>query len=104
MIDQLPLTNADLAELLARQADVEAGHRQQALLTAARRAAFSWPEEAAAMAAEGRSLTELQSVGPWVARIIHGWLDDPPEPPDPPELRRGFLTLAEARSTMFVMP
>jgi histidinol phosphatase-like PHP family hydrolase len=98
------LTNAQLAELLARAADEEVGHRQQALMTAARRAAFSWPEEAAAMAAQGRSLTGLRSVGPWVARIIHGWLDDPPDPSEPPELRRGFLTLAEARSTMAEHP
>ncbi len=56
------------------------------------------------MASEGHSLTELQSVGPWVARIIQGWLDDPPEPPEPPESRRGFLTLAEARSTMAARP
>jgi histidinol phosphatase-like PHP family hydrolase len=102
--DEIPLTNADLAELLARSAEDEVGHRQQALLGAARRAAFTWSEEAAAIAAEGRSLTELRSVGPWVARIIHGWLDDPPDPPEPPELRRGFLTLAEARSTMAAHP
>jgi histidinol phosphatase-like PHP family hydrolase len=102
--DELPLTNAHLAELLARAAEAEVGHRQQALLSASRRAAFSWPEEAAALVAEGRSLTELRSVGPWVARIIHGWLDDPPEPPVPPELRRGFLTLAEVRSTMAAHP
>jgi DNA polymerase (family 10) len=98
------ITNRDLAELLARAAEDEVGHRQQALLTASRRAAFSWPEEAAAVAAEGRSLTELQSVGPWVARIVGGWLEDPPEPPEPPELRRGFLTLAEVRSTLAANP
>ena len=104
MTDVAPLTNADLAEMLARAAEDEVGHRQQALLTASRRAAFTWPEEAAALVAEGRSLTELRSVGPWVARIIHGWLEDPPEPPEPPELRRGFLTLAEVRSTMAAHP
>jgi DNA polymerase (family 10) len=104
VIERPPLTNGDIAELLARAGEEEVGHRQRALLTAARRAAFSWPEEAAAMAAEGRPLTELQSVGPWVARIIHGWVDDPPDPPEPPEFRRGFLTLAEARSTMAAHP
>jgi histidinol phosphatase-like PHP family hydrolase len=98
------LTNAQLAELLARAAEDEVGHRQQALLTASRRAAFAWPEEAAALAAEGRSLTELRSVGPWVARILEGWLVDPPDPPEPSELRRGFLTLAEVRSTMAAHP
>jgi histidinol phosphatase-like PHP family hydrolase len=102
--DRSALSNGDLAELLARAAEDEVGHRQQALLTASRRAAFSWPEEAASLAGEGRSLTELQSVGPWVARILQGWLDDPPDPPEPPELRRGFLTLAEARATLVEHP
>ena len=98
------LTNAQLAELLAKAAEDEVGHRQQALLTASRRAAFSWPEEAAVLAAERRSLTELRSVGPWVARILEGWLGDPPDPPEPPELRRGFLTLAEVWSTIAAHP
>jgi len=102
--DRPALTNADLAELLARAAEDEVGHRRQALLTASRRAAFSWPEEAGALAAEGRSLTQLRSVGPWVARRIHGWLEDPPDPPEPPDLRRGFLTLAEVRSTLDAHP
>jgi DNA polymerase (family X) len=97
-------TNGDLAELLARAAEEEVGHRQRALLTASRRAAFSWTEEAAGLAAEGRSLTELSGVGPWVGRMLHGWLDDPPDPPDPPEVRRGFLTLAEVRSTLTLHP
>jgi histidinol phosphatase-like PHP family hydrolase len=98
------LTNGDLAELLARAAEEERGHRAQALLTSSRRAAFDWPEEAAELVAEGRSLTELRSVGPWVSRILHGWLEDPPDPPEPLELRHGFLTLAEARSTLDAHP
>ena len=44
----------------------------------------------------GRRLNELRAVGPWVARIVEGWIADPPEVPEPPELRRGFLTMAEA--------
>jgi histidinol phosphatase-like PHP family hydrolase len=98
------MANAVLAELLARAAEDEAGHRQQALMTAARHAMFTWPEEAAAMAVAGRSLTDLPSVGPWIARIIQGWLDDPPDPPESPDVRRGFLSLADVRSTLTSAP
>lgn len=95
----MTLTNAELSELFARAAEDELGHRRQALQRAAR-SAFFWPDEAAEVVAAGRSPTELRSVGPWIARVIMGWLNDPPEPPDPPELRRDFLTLADARATL----
>jgi DNA polymerase (family 10) len=95
------LTNRELSELLRRAADEETGHRRQALQRAARMA-YYWPEEAAELAGASRSLTELRSVGPWLARVIQGWLEDPPElfAPDPTGLREDFLTLAEARSTL----
>jgi histidinol phosphatase-like PHP family hydrolase len=96
---ELPLRNRDLAELLARVAGREEGHRGRALRRAAR-AALTWPEEAADVAADGRSLTELRAVGPWVARGIHDWLEQPPEMADPPPLRAGFLTVAEARHVL----
>ena len=92
----MELRNGDLAELLARAAGREEGHRGRALRRAAR-SAMTWPEEAAALAEEGRSLTELRAVGPWVARMINGWLEEPPEMPEPPAVRSGFLTVAEAR-------
>ncbi len=95
----MTLTNADLSELLARAGDAEeAPHRRRALHRASRAALF-WPEEAAGLAASGRSLTELAGVGPWVARFVHGWFDDPPEVPEPPAVRRGFMTLADVRAT-----
>ena len=50
--------------------------------------------------AEGRSLTELPSVGPWVARIISTWVEEEREPPERPPLRRGFLTRAEVEATL----
>ncbi|CAN5308751.1 hypothetical protein BH20ACT24_BH20ACT24_08440 [soil metagenome] len=99
----MTITNAGLSELFARAAEAEVGHRQRALQRAARSAYF-WPEEAAGLVEAGRSLTELRSVGPWVADVILGWLDDPPEPPDPPELRRDFLTQADARATLAENP
>jgi histidinol phosphatase-like PHP family hydrolase len=56
-----------------------------------------WEEEAATAAGRG-GLTELRAVGPWVARIVEGWLADPPDVPAPPAARRGFMTRAVART------
>jgi len=100
-----PLTNAQLAELLARMAEDEpTAHRQKALQRAAR-SAYQWPEEASSLLDEGRSLTELRAVGPWLARVIETLSNDPAvEPPPPPELRRDFLTLAEVRRTLAANP
>src|SRR5437764_560512 len=58
------------------------------------------------MVEHDRALTELQSVGPWVASVLGAWLasDDPPEPVEPPPLRQGFLTLAEVRETVASAP
>jgi putative hydrolase len=99
-----PLANGDLAELLARAAEGEQEHRRRVLRRAAR-AALTWPEEAAAVAGSNdRSLTELRGVGPWIARIIHDWLESPPEVPEPPSVRKGFMSLAAARSTVAGQP
>jgi len=102
----LSLSNGAIAELLARASETEeAPHRQRALRRASR-AALQWPEEAAALAVSGRSLTELGAVGPWTARMIHGWFDESPPSEDwePPPLRRGFLTLAEVRAALAAHP
>jgi histidinol phosphatase-like PHP family hydrolase len=89
------LSNAALAELLARASEGEEGHRARALRRASR-SALQWPEEAGA-AAERGELTGLRAVGPWVARTIEAWLEEPPGVPDPPEARREFLTTTEVR-------
>jgi histidinol phosphatase-like PHP family hydrolase len=95
-------SNAELAELLARAAEGEQGHRARAFRRASR-AALLWPEEAADVASDG-PLTELRAVGPWVADRLRAWLNDPPEISSPPETRRGFLTMAEARRTFAEHP
>ena len=98
----MPFTNAELAEMLARASQQEErSHRARALRRASR-AALYWREEAFELVEAGRPLAELRSVGPWLAEVLLGWLtgEDPREPPDPPPLRKGFLTLAEARAIL----
>ena len=99
----IELSNGDLAELLSRAAESEEGHRVRALRRASRAAMF-WPEEAADLAERGRSLTELRSVGPWVERLVIGWLESPPDDLARPGLRSGFLTRSEARRTIAENP
>ena len=97
------LTNGDLGELLWTASQEEADHRRRALSRASRAAHF-WAEEAGAVAAAGRSLTELRSVGPWVAARLEAWLEDPPPIPEPDETRRGYLTYAEVRRVLDADP
>ena len=99
----MSLSNGDLAELLWRAGDEETTHRRRALHQASRAARF-WGEEARDLAVAGRSLTELRSVGPWVAARIHAWIDAPPDVPEPDETRRGFLTFAEVRRVLDADP
>lgn len=98
------VSNAQIAELLSAAAEHEEGHRRKALERAARGAMFIWPEEAFDIASSGRSLTELRGVGPWMARRLEEVFGDPPEPFEPPEIRRGFLSLAEARTAIRSAP
>lgn len=97
------LTNAELGELMWIASRDEKDHRRRALERASRAARF-WPEEAAGLVAAGRSLTELNSVGPWVAERIQAWLEDPPAAPELEEARSGFLTYAEVRRTLDADP
>jgi DNA polymerase (family 10) len=96
------LDNAALAELLALEAETASGHVARAFRRASRRA-FTWPIEAASLHAEDR-LTELSGIGPFLAKQIAAWMDDEVEAPDPPPIRRSFLTLAHARSLDLFAP
>jgi histidinol phosphatase-like PHP family hydrolase len=101
----LPLTNGELVELLAREAEApDLGYQRRRALRRAARAALSWPEEAGTLHAEGRPLTELRYVGPWLAQTIGAWLDAPPPVPEPPPLRRGFRTAAESWRVLAAAP
>jgi histidinol phosphatase-like PHP family hydrolase len=92
------LTNADIAELLARAAEEAKQPLQRAMRRASRRA-FLWPVEVEDMFRGGEDLTELSGIGPYLSKLIDQWLRNPPEPVEPPEIRRGFLTLATAQAT-----
>jgi histidinol phosphatase-like PHP family hydrolase len=99
----LALDNAQIAELLAREAEQATGTLQRAFRRAARRA-FLWPEEATALLHQGRSLTEFSGIGPYLEKIIRRWMEDLPEVPAPPEIRANFLTLAKARAILAANP
>jgi histidinol phosphatase-like PHP family hydrolase len=97
------MKNAAIAELLAEAAKSATYPLQKALRRASRRA-FMWPEEAEDLHHQDRSLTELAGVGPHLERIIRGWLDDPPELGDTPEIRKDFLTMPQARAALAKTP
>lgn len=98
------LTNGRLSELLLARAEGEEGHRRRALERAGRSARSVWNEEATAVVEDGRPLTDLPSVGPWVAEILTGWLERPAvvmdEEPEVSELRVGFLSRAEVNGAL----
>ena len=97
------LRNSDIAELLALAAEDSKMPLQKALKRASRKA-LMWPEEAALILQEGRSLTELPTVGPTLNRIIHAWIEDPPSIPRPPEIRQHFLTATETQNVLAKKP
>jgi len=94
------LTNSDIAELLAREADSNTGILARAFRRAAR-SAFLWPEQVRDLLAANRELTELHGVGPFITKQIHRWIDNPPGLPlKVPAIRRDFLALADARKLL----
>jgi histidinol phosphatase-like PHP family hydrolase len=98
------LSNTDVAELLAQQAEAETGILLRAFRRAAR-SAFLWPEEAADLVAQNRSLTELRSVGPFIEKQIQNWIDKPPrEVKTVPAIRQDFVSMAEARRLLAAQP
>jgi len=97
------LNNSQLAELLARQAENAHPPMTRAFRRASRRA-FLWPEEAFSLQKLGRSLTDLQGIGPYLEKLIRTWFDEAPLPPSPPALRSGFLTFTEAHAILAEEP
>lgn len=98
------LSNRTIAELLVRAGEKEEGYKRKAFFRAAH-SAFLWPMEAASLLEENRSLTELPSVGPYLAKEIARWIENPPaEIPVPEPVRQNFLTLAEAHEILAAHP
>ncbi|HYE32797.1 MAG TPA: PHP domain-containing protein [Methylomirabilota bacterium] len=103
LTSNLPLTNSQIAELLALEGEKAEGHVRKALYRAAHEA-FVWPEEAALLVAHEQPLTQLPAVGPFIAKTIKAWVEAPPTIPEPPVTRRQFITLAEARRVLAAHP
>lgn len=97
------LTNVDIAELLAVESEGAKMPAKKALRGASRRA-FMWPEEAADLLRERRPLTGLAGVGPYIANLIRRWMDKPPAIPEPPSIRRQFLSAAQAKAVLAKKP
>src|ERR1700682_3617082 len=93
------LSNSDIAELLARESEKARLPLQKAYRRAARRA-FLWPAEAYEIVRQQRSLIELSGGGPYPEKVIHGWIEDPPPFSPVPEIRKGFLTMPQARAAL----
>jgi histidinol phosphatase-like PHP family hydrolase len=98
------LSNTDIAELLAKQAEAETGILSRAFRRAAR-SAFLWPENATDLATQNRSLTELRGIGPFIEKQIRRWLDKPPPLSRKiPAIRQDFISLAEAKQLLARKP
>ncbi len=89
------LTNSQIAELLATEAEGLKQPLQKAFRRASRKALL-WPEEASTLQQEGRSLTELPGIGPYLEKIVGRWLKSPPSVPTAPDIRKDFLTWTQA--------
>jgi hypothetical protein len=104
VIVRAKISNADLAELLARKAETSSGILVRAFRRAAR-SAFLWPERAGDLLAADRALTDLHGVGPFIARQLQKWIEKPPrEQTKAPAIRRDFLTRADARGILASNP
>ena len=98
------LSNSELAELLALEAERESGILSRAYRRAAR-SAFLWPEQVADLITQNRPLTELRSIGPFITKRIHRWIDNPPKAKvRVPPIRRDFIALADARTLLRTTP
>jgi putative hydrolase len=91
----LPPNNAEIAELLSREA-TKASYALQRGYRRAARSAFLWEVEARDLVAQERPLTERAHIGPFLQKQIRQWIRRKQHPPRPPPLRKEFLTLAKS--------
>ena len=97
------LSNIDITELLAQHAERETGVLSRPFRRAAR-SEFLWPKEVSDLVAQNRSLTEVRSVGPFIEKQIHQWIEKPHHVKTVPSIRRDFLSLADARGVLAARP
>jgi histidinol phosphatase-like PHP family hydrolase len=93
------VTNAEIAELLAVEAENTRPPMTKAFRRAARRAHL-WLEEATALIEQRRLLTELPGIGPYIEKYVVRWVEDPPPRTVTPRIRSGFLTMTEAQAAL----
>jgi hypothetical protein len=94
------LSNTDVAELLARQAERESGILSRAFRRTAR-SAFLSPEEVTALVAQNRSLIEVRAIDPFIERQIQRWIDKHARLRQTvPAIRKDFISLAKARQLL----
>jgi histidinol phosphatase-like PHP family hydrolase len=97
------LSNTNIAELLAEQAERETGVLSRAFRRAAR-SAFLWPKEVSDLIGENRTLTELRGIGRFIEKQIQQWIEQPRRPKTVAAIRRDFLSFAEARRILTARP
>jgi histidinol phosphatase-like PHP family hydrolase len=103
-VEAQSVTNSDLAELLAVEAEEVKAPMVAKALRKASRSAFLWPIEALTLIEHKRSMTELVSVGPYIAKLIERWISESHAIGERPETRKDFLTLTEARRLLAANP
>ena len=94
-----PLTNSQIAELLALAGDDAKPPLNRAYRRASRKALL-WEAEASCLHQDGRFLTELPGVGPYLEKATRQWLEVSPTVPSPPSVRDRFFTRTQVRSIL----
>ena len=98
------LSNTDIAELLAQQAERETGILSRAFVEQ-RAARFSGRRKYLDLVAQNRPLTELRGIGPFIEKQIRNWFDEAPRRAKTvPAIRQDFISLAEARRLLAARP
>lgn len=98
------LTNSDIAEWLALQAEETKAPMLAKAFRRASRMAFGWAEEVTDILERDGSLTELQGIGPYLAGKITEFLRGPAVRFKSSPLRKNFLTISEARVLLAKRP
>lgn len=101
---QRVVTNSDVAEWLALQAEEAKAPMLAKAFRRASRMAFGWGEEVTHILERGGSLTELQAIGPYLAAKVTEFVRGPAVRFKPSSLRKNFLTISEARGLLGKKP